>query len=185
MSRDEVFTEFGKAWVEFERVFGAPATIAGAAGWQANAYSLAAYSQAGLRCASDVRGTHPFFPRVNGVTYSTLQLPTTLPTLDELLGRPGYPEAQLPKHYLSLLDPEQANVLTIHAEIEGMAKLTLFRQLLMDMQRLPVRFVRLGDLAAALLRDPATISACDVTVGHVVGRSGTLAVQNASWSARA
>src|SRR6266849_375596 len=175
MTRNEVFAEFGKALVEFERVFGAPATTAGAAGWQANAYSLAAYSQAGLRYASDVRGTHPFFPRVNGVSFRTLQIPTTLPTLDELLGRHGYSEAQLPKYYLSLLDPAQMNVLTIHAEIEGMAKLTLFRQLLLDMQRLPVRFARLGDLAAALLRDPATISTCDVIVGHVDGRAGTLA----------
>jgi undecaprenyl phosphate-alpha-L-ara4FN deformylase len=180
MTRDEVFTEFGKARLEFERVFGAAATTAGAAGWQANKYSLAAYDQAGLRYASDVRGTHPFFPRVNGVRYSTLQIPTTLPTLDELLGRRGYPEAKLPASYLSLLRPGQKNVLTIHAEIEGMAKLELFRRLLLDMQRLRVRFARLGDLAEALLCDPTTIPTCDLIVGHVDGRAGTLALQDAS-----
>src|SRR5574341_1225201 len=87
MGREEVYEEFGKARKEFERIFGEPAGTAGAAGWQANALSLAAYDDAHLLYASDARGTHPFFPRIDKAVYGTLQLPTTLPTLDELLGR--------------------------------------------------------------------------------------------------
>ena len=49
MSPDQVFAEFGKACSEFERIFGAPAKTAGAAGWQANNLSLAAYDVAGSR----------------------------------------------------------------------------------------------------------------------------------------
>ena len=60
MSPDQVFAEFGKACGEFERIFGASARTAGAAGWQANALSLAAYDVAGLDYGSDARGTHPF-----------------------------------------------------------------------------------------------------------------------------
>jgi undecaprenyl phosphate-alpha-L-ara4FN deformylase len=183
MTRDEVFREFGKARFEFERVFGEAATTAGAAGWQANAYSLAAYDQAGLRYASDVRGKYPFFPCLAGVRYNTLQIPTTLPTLDELLGRSGYMADQLPKRYLSWLDPVEANVLTIHAEIEGGNKLMLFRELLLDLQRLPVQFVRLGDLAETILRNPAMIPTCELLVGQIEGRAGTLAVQKASRAA--
>ncbi len=177
MTCTQVFAEFGKARREFEHVFQEPATTAGAAGWQANSYSLAAYDDAGLTYASDARGTHAFYPRVGDTVYKTLQVPTTLPTLDELLGRPEYPETQLVDHYLSLFVPDRINVLTIHAEIEGMAQLTLFRELLVRAKEVPVRFVRLGDQARELLRASAAIPVCDLVEGEVDGRSGTLAVQ--------
>ena len=178
MTGSEVREEFGKARKEFERIFGGPARTAGAAGWQANALSLSVYDEAGLLYASDTRGTHPFFPRAGGQTFKTLQIPTTLPTLDELLGRPEYPEERLVDHYLSLLKPSFFNVLTIHAELEGMKYLALFRQFLEQSKVRTVRFVLLQDLAADLLRSPASIPICDMVPGHIDGRSGTLAVQH-------
>jgi peptidoglycan/xylan/chitin deacetylase (PgdA/CDA1 family) len=177
MTASEVHEEFGKARTEFERIFGGPARTAGAAGWQANALSLAAYDEAGLLYASDGRGTHPFFPRCDGKTYKTLQIPSTLPTLDELLGRPEYPEERLVEHYLSLLRTDTPNVLTIHAELEGMKYLSLFRTFLEQAKARGVRFVLLRDLAADLLKDPSSIPVCDLVMGTVDGRSGTLAVQ--------
>ena len=184
MTRQQVFAEFDKARAEFGRIFGTPAKTAGAAGWQANGHSLAAYDAAGLRYASDGRGHQPFFPRSGGVVYKTLQIPTTLPTLDELMGRPEYPETRIVDHYLALLDPTQANVLTIHAEIEGMQKLALFRQLLERIRAAGVRCVRVGDLAADLLQSPTTIPVCELIQGEVDGRSGTLAVQHCRADAR-
>ncbi len=177
MTRAQVFAEFAKARREFERVFQEPAATAGAAGWQANSYSLAAYDDADLVYASDARGTHAFYPRVGDTVYKTLQIPTTLPTLDELLGRPQYPETQLVDYYLSLFVPDRVNVLTIHAEIEGMAKLALFRELLVRTKEVPVQFVRLGDCARELLRANTAIPVCDLVEAEVDGRSGTLAVQ--------
>ncbi len=72
----------------------------------------------------------PFSRAWTDTVYKTLQIPTTLPTLDELLGRPEYPEERIVDHYLSLLRPDAPNVLTIHAELEGMKNLALFRMLL-------------------------------------------------------
>ncbi len=178
MSEAEVIAEFGKAEREFGRIFGAPARTAGAAGWQANAYSLAAYDNAGLQYGSDVRGTHPFFPRIGGRVYKTLQIPTTLPTLDELLGRPRYPESALSDFYLSRIRTGGLHVLTAHAEIEGMGKLSLFRELLTGALALPVRVRKLCDVAAELLRASQTIPVCDLMDGEIDGRSGTLAVQH-------
>jgi undecaprenyl phosphate-alpha-L-ara4FN deformylase len=180
MTVSEVREEFGKARTEFKRIFGGPAGTAGAAGWQANALSLAAYDEAGLLYASDGRGTHPFFPRCDGKTFQTLQIPSTLPTLDELLGRPEYPEERLVEHYLSLLRTDRPNILTIHAELEGMKYLALFRSFLEQAKDRVVRFVLLHDLAAELLRDPSSIPVCDLVTGAVDGRSGTLAVQRCS-----
>jgi undecaprenyl phosphate-alpha-L-ara4FN deformylase len=177
MGRDEVFEEFGKARKEFERIFGTEAKTAGSAGWQANAYSLQAYDDAGVLYGSDTRGTHPFFPRVNGIVFKTIQLPTTLPTLDELLGRPEYPGENIVNHYLSLMKPRALNVLTIHAELEGMKQITLFRQFLEQIKRHDIKVVRLEDYAHDLLKDPAAIPSCDLAFGTVDGRSGTLAIQ--------
>ncbi len=177
MDREEAFEEFGKARREFERIFGEPAKAAGAAGWQANSFSLEAYDAAGLLYASDARGTHPFYPRVQGIVYRTIQIPTTLPTLDELLGRPEYPEARLVEHYLSLLRPDALNVLTIHAELEGMKKQAFFRILLGQLRARRVRIVRLDEIVRELLRSPSSVPQCDLILGAVDGRSGALAVQ--------
>lgn len=178
MSTEEVEREFAKARAEFERIFGATARTAGAAGWQANALSLAAYDAAQLDYASDARGTHPFFPRVGRQAFRTLQIPTTLPTLDELIGRPEYPEQGLAERYLVWLNRQQVNVLTAHAEIEGMARLEWFRGLLAVLRQRSVPIVRLDQIAARLLRAHAAIPVCDLVQGTVDGRSGTLAVQH-------
>jgi undecaprenyl phosphate-alpha-L-ara4FN deformylase len=177
MDRSEVYEEFGKARKEFERIFGERAKTAGSAGWQANRFSLEAYDDAHLLYASDARGTHPFFPRVDGVVYKTPQIPTTLPTLDELLGRPEYPEDRIVAHYLELMAPDKLNVLTIHAEVEGMKKIALFGSLLEQVRERRIRINRLADLAGNLLKDPSSIPPGDLISGTVDGRSGTLAVQ--------
>ena len=178
MTRSQVFAEFDKARAEFARIFDVPAQTAGAAGWQANGHSLAAYDAAGLLYASDSRGSHPFFPRADGIVYKTVQIPTTLPTLDELIGRAEYPENRIVDHYLSLLKLGQLNVLTVHAEIEGMRKRELLRDLLLRSRAAGVRFAMLRDVARSLLQNRASIVICDMRAGEVDGRSGTLAVQH-------
>ncbi len=178
MSRVEVAEEFGKARAEFERIFHAPARTAGSAGWQANSFSLEGYDDAGLLYASDVRGSHPFFPRVGEIRFKTMQVPTTLPTLDELMGRPEYPLERIVPHYLSLLRPDALNVITVHAEIEGMKQIGLFRNLLEGLREQRVPVVRLDEYARSLLNNPSAIPVCEMTIGSVDGRSGTLAVQH-------
>ena len=177
MSLDEVRAEFIAARAEFLRVFGHEAHTAGAAGWQSNERSREVYDEAGLLYSSDTRGDHPFFPRINGRVFKTLELPTTLPTLDELLGRPEYPDEAIVPHYLSLLKPGRPNILTIHAEIEGMGKRSLFRSLLAALRGAGVEFIRLDDLARDLLANPNSIPVCDQSMASIDGRSGLVAVQ--------
>ena len=80
--------------------------------------------------------------------------PITLPTFDELLGRPEYPDDRIVAHYLGLLRADALNVLTIHAEIEGMAKRALFLALVRACLDRGVVFVRLDDTARELLAAP-------------------------------
>ena len=177
MSLGEVRSEFIAARAEFLRVFGGEAQTAGAAGWQSNERSREVYDEAGLLYSSDTRGDHPFFPRINGRVFKTLEIPTTLPTFDELLGRPEYPDGTIVAHYLSLLKPDRVNVLTIHAEIEGMGKRSLFRALLAELRGAGVEFIRLDDLARELLSHRDSIPVCDQSMASINGRSGLVAVQ--------
>lgn len=177
MTQDEVSAEFGKALSEFERIFTTPARTAGAAGWQANAYSLTAYDAANLHYASDGRGTTPFFPHINGYTFKTLQIPTTLPTLDELLGRPEFPEDSFTEHLLSQLSEDKPNIFTMHAEIEGMAKLSWFKEFLTTAQQRGIQFVTMETIANNYLKLPEAIPVHEMIEDEIEGRSGTMAVQ--------
>lgn len=176
MSLEQVRAEFGRARAEFERIFGTPARTAGAPGWQACANSRQVYDEADLLYASDARGPEPFFPRIDGRGFRTVEIPTTLPTFDELLGRPEYPENQIVAHYLSLLHSDRPNILTIHAEIEGMGKMPLFRELLLACRERGVQFERMDTLAAQLLANPSAIPVRDLTLGSIDGRSGVVAI---------
>ena len=177
MSLAAVRDEFLAARAEFLRIFGHEARTAGAPGWQSNARSRQVYDEANLLYASDTRGGGPFFPRVDGKFFKTLEIPSTLPTFDELMGRPEYPDEKIVPHLLGLLRPEQANVFTLHAEIEGMGRRALFQQLLAACGRAGVEFIRMDDLANELLANRALLPVRDQVMAEIDGRSGVVAAQ--------
>jgi peptidoglycan/xylan/chitin deacetylase (PgdA/CDA1 family) len=177
MAIEQVRAEFVAARAEFRRIFGVEAHTAGAPGWQSNARSRQVYDEAGLLYASDTRNGAPFFPRIAGKGFETLEIPSTLPTFDELMGRPDYPDDRIVPHYLSLLRADRVNVLTIHAEIEGMGRRALFQRLLAALRASGVEFIRMDDFARELLANRAAIPVVDQTMAEIDGRSGVVAMQ--------
>ena len=175
MTLDQVRAEFDRARAEFRRLFGAEALTAGAPGWQACANSKQVYDEAGLLYASDTRGETPFFPRIDGRVFNTVELPSTLPTFDELMGRPEYPDDKIVAHYLSLLRDDRPNVFTLHAEIEGMGRIGLFRDLMTALAARGVTFVRMDSLAHEVLGNRAAVPVRDLVMGAIDGRSGLVA----------
>jgi peptidoglycan/xylan/chitin deacetylase (PgdA/CDA1 family) len=180
MSLQQTRAEFNLAVTEYERIFAARPTVAGAPGWQCTEHSLQIYDELGLKYASDTRGRTPFLPRMNGRVFTTPQLPTTLPTLDELLGRPEYPEDRLVDHYLSLLAGEPLDhVMTIHAELEGLHYLPFLTSLLERGKNSGMEFYSLNEKAEQIRqRGLEFLPVCDVHMSEIAGRSGTLAVQS-------
>jgi peptidoglycan/xylan/chitin deacetylase (PgdA/CDA1 family) len=175
MTLGEVRAEFQKAQAAFVRVFGRPARTAGAAGWQADEKSLAVYDEADLDYASDARGVSPFMPVAGARNFRTPQIPTTLPTLDELIGRPEYPIATLIDFYLDRLVPGQLNAFTGHAELEGMQYADWFAAFLHAAAERGVVFVNLADEAEKFAADPPPRAF--FMQGSIDGRSGVLALQ--------
>jgi undecaprenyl phosphate-alpha-L-ara4FN deformylase len=185
MRAADVAAEFEAARAEFRRIFGASAAVAGAAGWQSNAASRAVYDEAKLIYASDTRGREPFFPQIGGRTFATLEIPTTLPTLDELMGRPEFPDERMVAHLTSELRADRLNVFTLHAEIEGMGRRRLWHELLAAWRRRGVEFVRLEDVARERLARRDTIPVCAQVNAEIDGRSGTVATQGERCGQRA
>ena len=136
--------------------------------------------------ASDARGVGPFLPRIDGDVFVTPQFPTTLPTLDELLGRPEFPEDRLVAHYLSLIqDAPMDHLMTIHAELEGMNYLNFMQTLLQRLRAAGMEFYSLGEAAKQLGQTGAPpLPVNDIVFQEVDGRSGTLAVQAAAEGTR-
>jgi len=177
MSLEQVRAEFAAAREEFRRIFGTAAPTAGAPGWQANAISRQVYDEAHLLYASDTRGHTPHFIRTGGRTFTTLEIPSTLPTLDELLGRPEFPDEKIVPQLMAQLRPDTLNVFTLHAELEGMGKRALFVELLTALKRAGVEVISLEQAARALLAQREKIPVSDMLQSSVDGRSGLLAIQ--------
>ena len=134
--------------------------------------ALAIQDGLGLRYASDVRGTAPFRPAVNGAGLRTIQVPTTLPTLDELLGR----VRDLPGALLAALRPG-LNVFTLHAEVEGGPLLPTFAEFLEGARRRGAVLATLEEAVAGVLGKGDHVPVAPVTRARVDGRSGWVASQ--------
>lgn len=173
--RDWTRRQLALARDEFRRVFGREPLTHGAAGWQMNRYVPQMQSAMGLRYASDTRGTEPFVPVVEGREVPVPQLPTTLPTLDELIGRTDLEGVAPVDHLLALSEGARDQVYTLHAELEGGAYLDDFERLLRQWRKRGRRLTDMASAAAAL--DVARLPRCRIESGTVPGRAGTLAVQ--------
>ena len=174
MPLEKIRRQFNAAREEFIRIFGASAKTAAAPGRQCSPDSLQVYDEAGLLYASDARGSGVFLPAMGGREFKTPQMGTDLPTLDELLGRPEFPVEAIVPHYLKLLRLEGDHVHTIHAELEGLAYLELFEELLKWTVEEGVEFYSLEQEAGRI--DRAKLPRRVIQMGPVEGRSGLLAV---------
>ena len=176
--RDARWTErqMLRATERFEQVFGERPQVHGAAGWQMNAAAFEFEQRCGLSYASDTRGAYPFLPKIAGRVSSCPQLPTTLPTLDELIGIDGISAGNVDRMLLERTATlRQDHVFTLHAELEGMRLLPVFERLVSGWRAQGYELVPMAIQRAAL--NDATLPVCEVVAGTIPGRSGTLACQ--------
>jgi peptidoglycan/xylan/chitin deacetylase (PgdA/CDA1 family) len=174
----------GEAWTRdqmlravhrFREVFGAKPQVHGAAGWQMNETALELEQELGFVYASDTRGRGPFVPLLPQRS-ACPQLPTTLPTLDELIGVDGVSVDNVHQALLAhTASARSGHVFTLHAELEGMKLLPVFRRLIGGWHAQGYQLVSMRTLFAQL--DVASLPGGRVQSGSVPGRSGLLAVQ--------
>jgi undecaprenyl phosphate-alpha-L-ara4FN deformylase len=173
LSPEEVAAQLGQGAELFEKIMGfRPATTA-APGWTVSAASLQLQDAMKLDYCSDSRGYAPFYPVFDGRKFATLQIPSTWPTMDEILGSDGRTAENVNDFYMSQLK-EGLNVHTVHAEMEGGVMSASFVDLLARLQGAGAQFVTLGE-AAALYRE--TAPAVRLSMGELPGRAGLVAIQ--------
>jgi peptidoglycan/xylan/chitin deacetylase (PgdA/CDA1 family) len=187
MGREEVFSTFRRAAERFAELLGRPATVAGAPGWSANGLSVEAYEAAGVRVASDTRGGAPFRPlRADGAPSALVEVPSTLPTLDELLAweefRGGLREATVEHLRWEVAASPGVAVHSVHTEIEGgRAFAPLFAKQLAAWAADGVSFVTLSEAAAAA---PGPLDARELRFVTVRGRAMPVATGEAGGHGR-
>jgi hypothetical protein len=124
---------------------------------------------------------------LQGKRSSCPQLPTTLPTFDELLGREGIDESSIADAVFRLSENNAATsinglqVFTLHAELEGMLLLNSFESLLLKWQAAGVAITRMATIHQLAIQRPLPDQT--VVMGEVPGRSGLLAIQPPSAEA--
>jgi undecaprenyl phosphate-alpha-L-ara4FN deformylase len=172
MDQRAIRAEIEKGVDRLARITGsAPAGFAAPA-WRVTPEALAALERFPFSYQSDCRGHSIFRPVIGGRRYRHVQVPTTLPTYDERIGR-QCTAATYNESLLTMIGPHRLNVLTIHAEVEGIAGLALFEDFLNRAGRRDIAFKPLGELASCE-REPAEYSFHPAAVS---GRDGWLACQ--------
>jgi peptidoglycan/xylan/chitin deacetylase (PgdA/CDA1 family) len=165
----------------YSDVFKEPPRVHGAAGWQMNVDALRQTQVLGFDYCSDGRGTHPHLPVWNAELIRCPQLPTTLPTLDEMIGVDGATADDAAQRLLALTlppgseGPQVDHVFTLHAELEGMRLAPALERLLAGWKAQGYRLSSLRRLYETF--EPMALPRCEVGIDPVPGRSGALLCQ--------
>jgi peptidoglycan/xylan/chitin deacetylase (PgdA/CDA1 family) len=168
LPRPALHADLAAAGEAFRSIFGRAPGATAAPGWRTTDEALDVTEGFSYAYASDTRGSVPFRPRVRGRTLGTPQVPTTMPTMDELIGRARRVDAALAETIRPGL-----NVVTMHAEVEGGEFFPALCGFIDHVMAQGARVVRLDEVVRAL--DVESLPVLGIVRSHLPGRSGWVA----------
>jgi undecaprenyl phosphate-alpha-L-ara4FN deformylase len=140
-----------------------------------NTHALRFFEENNFVYTSNVRGTSPFIPQMGKESFKIIEMPTTLPTLDEVVGIAGTEMTSLGKFYLNALS-EGLNILTVHTELEGNKWSRLLEMFIEKTLDRGFKYSRIIDIAVEL-KNNQNIPVCEVVYGQIEGRAGEVCLQ--------
>ena len=182
-------SELGKTADVYRHIFGEDPMSFAAPGWQAGWGTWRAMEKMNLLYHSDTRGEYPYFaspelrrplPLGEGrgeAALKTLEIPTTLPTWDEMLVWEGIDRQNIVDETWKLLKADRLNVWTVHAELEGTAFFPQFHEFVERATREGVEWAFLPEVARKALEKPQSIPYDGIEQGTRPGRAGTVTCQ--------
>lgn len=176
-SREKTEAVLQKACIVYEQMLSVEPRSFAAPGWMINKHALRFFNDRVFSYSSDTRGVSPFFPTMGGLTFDVLQIPTTLPTLDEVVGIVGTETSVLTDFFLDSLH-DGLNIITVHAELEGnrwSAFLETFVRATLDRG---FEYKKLCHIAEECREDAPAVSRCKIVYGCTEGRAGEVCRQN-------
>ncbi len=172
MTQEQIYDYIRQGIDMIAEITGNKPLCSAAPAWKCNDQVLIEKDKFSFQYNSDCRGTRIFYPIVNGKKLSQPQVPVTLPTYDEIIGKNSISDENYNDYLLSLIKPDQLNVLTIHAEAEGIACLKLFEQFVIKAKHRDISFVPLGKLLNLY-----TPTEGHIVAAEIIGRDGWAACQ--------
>lgn len=166
--------EIRKGYNAIKDILGRAPVCSAAPGWRCTQEAVIVKEDYPFLYNSDCRGYSVFNAAVRGKRLGVPQIPVTLPTYDELIGRNGVTPSDYNGKLLSLFRKDGLNVLTIHAEVEGISCAAMFEDFLLDAKHSGWNFVPLGEI----LRDYTEITTSKIRKGEIPGREGWVCVQD-------
>ena len=191
--RDAAWTDalMLRAHDRFTELFGMAPRTHGAAGWQMNPHAFRRLDAFGIAYASDGRAqlnddgsladpsAGPYRIADGRHTLSCVQMPTTLPTLDELLGREiggrRIDTDNIAAFLLELTAAPRDHVYTLHAELEGQKLAPIFKQLLAGWKAQGYELTSMARQYAQISNQVLPVE--QIHWGSLPGRSGELILQ--------
>jgi undecaprenyl phosphate-alpha-L-ara4FN deformylase len=176
MGQEQTHAILGKAVEVYRECAGSKPVSFAAPGWMINAHALAFFENNGFPYSSDTLGRTPFLPVMAGRRFTIMQLPSTLPTLDEMVGLEGNDDVSLADYFLGCLN-DGLNILSVHTELEGnrrTAFLDLFIRQALDRGH---RFLPLIEIARTV-KDETDLPSCECVYGSIRGRAGEVTLQS-------
>lgn len=175
LTPEKIATQIQRGFDMLSGILGRKPDCSATPAWMTNDEALIAKESFPFRYNSDCRGESIFRPQAGDRELLQPQVPATLPTYDELIGRNSITNANYNEYMLSLIKPDRLNVLTIHAEVEGNTCTEMFDSFLSVAETKGIQFVALG----SLLPMAGPLPRCAIERGSVPGRDGWVAKQSA------
>jgi undecaprenyl phosphate-alpha-L-ara4FN deformylase len=166
-----------RACEAFEHQVGEPPRTHAAPGWHTNRQVLRLTQRLGFHYAADTRGRHPFMPVCEAELALCPQLPTTLPTLDELIDGGDAPRETAHETVLeAMAGGDGANhVFALRAELGATTLAPAFERLLEAWRARGCEIVALRTVFESL--ELARLPRHTVLPHELAARAGTCAVQ--------
>lgn len=178
MSSEEINQQLKLAIKIFKNIYGFKPKSFAAPGWICNYKSLIILEKLNFNYVSCTRGYKPYYPEINSKKFNILEIPTTLPTLDEMLGLPEYPPEKIAEILYQQLKKNTYNVFTLHSEVEGRNYKKLFENIIIYFLKQKVIFLTMQQIAEELKQKPEQIPVSKILLKEILGRAGKVAVQN-------
>jgi len=175
LSKEKTNRILEKACSTYNEIFKKPPLSFAAPGWMINSHALHFFEEHGFVYTSDTRGYSPFFPVMDNKRFNILQIPTTLPTLDEVVGVGGNDARSLKTFFINRLR-DGLNILTVHTELEGKRWAEFLELFIENTLERGYAYKRLIDIAEEW-QQAEKIAACTVSYGYIEGRAGEVSLQ--------
>ncbi|MCK5591750.1 MAG: polysaccharide deacetylase family protein [Candidatus Pacebacteria bacterium] len=175
-SEERIRNEYKKMMQAYSDAIGEDVKSLGTPGWQESIRHIKVTDSLGFSYRSDTRFSQPYFPSIDGYVSNTLEIPTTFPSLDEIMGREDMQEKNPVEYMMQYFEKDKVNIFTLHTELEGRSYLGFLEEFILKLKEIEnIEFLTLSDISKRICQKK-DIPKKTFHMGEVKGRAGLVAI---------